>query len=461
MMKPWLRVALLSVVPSLAASAAPEENKPIRDEPFDLKEGAEVIANIAASCHGCDWSRTGHEAAVLRLEVDGKYSQHLFLTRGAVPAEYRVLLAGLPAGQHHLTFTYDAGPWSKAPHTASVSRVAFTPVAASNPEHGVMELAPVLYIRPNTVGRFTDVPLIMWYEIDKTERGRRIRYSVIFTNEDGGTPASRLLATWGRLTDIEYVYGIEFDNAGNVLEETFQGDGHGFVPFKGKREGRHPVLYVATDNNMVSDKGTTEQRFALVPQFFDLTDASREKVMDANAWAYAVTAREARREGRVVKSPPPGSKQIVDPRRYAVVEMCTAADDTTFATFTFAVGVSHGNGSTRFYDSTGGVPEFRISRSPDNYPNSCFRGAVALPAGTGGENVTALQVTAHKRTPKKGEAPPTNKGPAHLRRVNELFLMNNADLPEPSLFAWTGEEALALDGPPATLRIKEPPTPKK
>jgi hypothetical protein len=427
----------------------------VRDEAFELKEASEVIASVVASCGACDWSRPGHESAVLRLELDGAYSQHLFLTRGATPSEYRVLLGPLAAGKHRLTFAHDTGPWSTAPRTASVSRVSFTQVTPSNPEHGVTELAPILYIRPNTVGKFTDVPLLMWYETDKTERGRRIRYSVIFTNEDGGTPASRLLATWGRLTDIEYVYGIEFDQKGNVLEETFQGKDHEIVPFKGRREGRHPLLYVVTDNNMVRDAGTTEQRFAPAPTGFDLTNVSREKVMDANPWTYAVTAQEARREGRVEKAPAPGSKQIVDPRRYAVVEMCTASEDATFATFTFAIGVNDGHGSTRFFDSTGGVPEFRISRSPDNFPNSCFRGAVALPQGTRGAEVKALQVTAHARTPKKGEPPPANpSGPAHLRRVNEIFVMSPADLPERSLFSWTGDEALPLDGAPVTLEIK-------
>ncbi len=462
MMKLWFRAAFLGLASSLAAWADPSGRALVRDESFDLKESGEVIATVTASCGGCDWGRRGREAAVLRLEVDGKYSQHLFLTRGISPAEYRILLGPLSAGKHRLTFAHDTGPWAAAPRTADVSRVEFAPVTASSPEHGAIELAPILYIRPNTVGKYTDVPLVMWYETEKTERGRRIRYSVIFTNEDGGTPASRLLATWGRLTDIEYVYGIEFDDAGNVLEETLQAKDHQIVPFKGKREGRHPLLYVVTDNNMVSDEGTTAQRFAPAPQAFDLTDASREKVMDANPWTYAVTAQEARREGRVVKSPPRGSKQIVDPRRYAVVELCTASDDTTFATFTFAVGVSHGGGTTRFYDSTGGVPEFRISRSPDNFPNSCFRGAVALPKGVKGEDVKALRVIAHARIPKKGEAPPPKpKGPAHLRRVNELFMMSDADLPEPSLFSWSGEATLALDGPPVTLEITPPKSARK
>ena len=80
-----------------------------------------------------------------------------------------------------------------------------------------------MYQRPEYVGRFTDVPVFMWYETEATPRGTRYRYSVIFTNEDGGTPADRLMATWGRTTDIEYVYSVEVDAAGTILEHDYQG----------------------------------------------------------------------------------------------------------------------------------------------------------------------------------------------------------------------------------------------
>lgn len=462
MMRLWFRAAFLSVVLSLAAWAGPAADSMVRTEVFELRDGAEVIASITASCGGCDWGKPGQEAAVLRLEVDGNYSQHLFLTRGASPSEYKVMLGPLAAGKHTLTLARDTDAWLRAPKSVAIARIGIAPVPASAPERAAVELAPILYARPNTVGRFSDVPLLMWYEVDQTERGSRIRYSVIFSNEDGGTPADRLLATWGRLTDIEYVYGIEFDRDGKVLEETFQGKDHEIVPFKGRREGRHPLLYVITDNNMVKDKGTTGQRFAPAPIAFDLTDASREKVMDENPWTYAVTAQEARREKRVAKSPRPGSKRIFDPNRYAVVELCTASDDTTFATFTFSIGVSRGGRAPRFFDSTYGVKEFRISRSPDNFPNSCFRGSVALPQGTTPADIVSLQVRAHTRPPRKDEpAPRGPSGPAHLRRVNKVFLMSASDLPEPSLFSWTGSAALPLDGAPATLGIGPKKTTQK
>ena len=72
-------------------------------------------------------------------------------------------------------------------------------------------MAPIVYARPNTVGKFTDLPLLMWYEVVPTARGRQYRYSVIFSNEDGGTQTDRLMATWGRTTDIEFIYGVEVD----------------------------------------------------------------------------------------------------------------------------------------------------------------------------------------------------------------------------------------------------------
>jgi hypothetical protein len=460
-MRPSFAAVLLSASLSSFVEA---RDKPVvlKSISFELTEGAEVVAAVRASCSACDWARAGREAAVLRLEVDGRYSQHLLLTRGAETADYRLMLGSLQAGAHTLTFSHDIGVWSKAPRTATVHEVEIERRTSTSSEYRATELAPILYVRPNTVGRFTDVPLMMWYETDKTDRGSRLRYSVIFSNEDGGTPADRLLATWGRLTDIEYIYGIEFDREGKVLEETFQGKDHEIVHFKGRREGRHPLLYVITDNNMVKDDGDIEERFAPAPVAFDLSGMSREEVMDRHPWTYAVTAQEARREGRVADPPAPGSKRIFDPRRYAVVEMCTAADDTTFATFTFSVGVSAGPGPERLFDSTFGVPEFRISRSPDNFPNSCFRGAVALPEGTVAADLSSLKIRAHARPPRKGEGPRRPApGAAQLRRVNKVFLMDEADRPMQSLFSWTGEVALPLDGEAATLRIRPQPAAQK
>src|SRR5204863_2438779 len=119
-------------------------------------------------------------------------------------------------------------------------------------------MAPILHARPNTVGRFTDLPILMWYEIVPTARGRQFRYSVIFTNEDGGTATDRLMATWGRTTDVEFVYGVTLNGRGQVVAEEFQGPNHEVPAFRGRHEGSHPLQWVSTDNILVSDAAATE-----------------------------------------------------------------------------------------------------------------------------------------------------------------------------------------------------------
>ena len=46
-------------------------------------------------------------AAVLILEVDGRYSQHLPVMRGEGPTEYAVSLGRLAAGRHRLDIRLD------------------------------------------------------------------------------------------------------------------------------------------------------------------------------------------------------------------------------------------------------------------------------------------------------------------------------------------------------------------
>ena len=64
----------------------------------------------------------------------------------------------------------------------------------------------MLFARLNTVGRFSDIPLLLYCERLKDEGEDVLQYTVIFSNEDGGTSTRTLMARWGRTTDIEYVY---------------------------------------------------------------------------------------------------------------------------------------------------------------------------------------------------------------------------------------------------------------
>src|SRR5262249_33064706 len=147
--------------------------------------------------------------------------------------------------------------------TMDVQDIKISSVDRDRAEYRALSFAPIVYARPNTVGRFSDIPLLMWYETERAGSLTKIRYSVIFTNEDGGTQTAALMARWGRTTDIEWIYETQIDEHGKVVAATFQGVEHKTQPFQGKEENGHPVLIVASDNNNVSDRGESEMRFAL------------------------------------------------------------------------------------------------------------------------------------------------------------------------------------------------------
>ncbi len=416
------------------AAAAP------RDLSFDVPQPAEVIARITMACEGCAWGVAGREAVLVRVSVDGRYSQHLPVLR-AGRATYDVLLGPLAAGAHMLRLDEDPDLTARELRGghATVAGVTFDHVVPGSPAHSAVSRAPIVYARPNTVGRFTDLPAFMWYEEEPTARGTRYRYSVIFTNEDGGTPTDRLMATWGRTTDIEYLYSVEVDARGTVVADDFQGPDHEVRPFAGGREGGHPLLWVSTENNMVLDQGATRVRYAPAPVAFPLRDVSREAVMDAHPWLYAIMAQELQREGKMVADAAPGAGTIPDPRRFVYLDACGEVGRAALA---FAV-----RAGGQWVASDRGVREYRIVR------DGCFRVAVPLPAGVDARAVTGIRAQAYRRpaTAPAAASPPV--GPVLLTRLNTVFMLDAEYRPGAPLFQWQGRLALTPDGPPVEIPV--------
>jgi len=411
---------------------------------FTVTAPSEVVATITAGCSGCDWSADGREALILELRVDDVYSQHLALVRGEHPSPYRVLLGLVGRGTHRLTLSVDRA--RSAPHAGAlqVTRVDTASYLASTPEFEWLQHAPFLRARPGTVEQFSDFPLVMYAEHDvrgETGQTYRFQYTVIFTNEDGGTPTDRLMATWGRTTDIEFVYGLPADKPAGEI----QAEGHKWIPFAGPRRGTHPVLWVATLNNMVADHGPDEAiTFAPAPEMVDLRQDSREKVMDLEPWMYAVTSAEMKREDRIDSAAQAGSGKIPDPHRYATVEAC---GDVTDATLAFDIGVRGTDGTTTWYATDRGDPRFRIARG------GCFRGGAPLPEGVTPAQVAALRIRAYTRPPHEGEAPlPAGSGTVTLRTVRQIFMLGPDFLPVKSPFTWTGALGVKTDAGAVDVR---------
>lgn len=435
---------MFAIVVAIAAAifAGQAEPAPLAYRVFDAKSAGEAIAVVRASCERCDWAVEGREAAALRLSFDGKYSQHVLLNRGSGNWEYHVTLGPVTAGTHRIFVHLDPALTARDVGKVTVDGISTHVIPAGSDAHLAQAMAPFIYARPNTVGRFTDVPVFMWYEIVPAPQGRQFRYSVIFSNEDGGTTTDRLMATWGRTTDIEFVYGATVDRDGNVIAEEFQGPGHEVPPFRGRHEGMHPLQWVSTDNNMVSESGPTEIRYAPVPVKFDLTNASREVVMDANPWTHVLASKEMVREKKLAEDAAAGSGIIPDPRRFWFVEACT---DLQNAAVAFSVRARDSAGDTRWFDSDRGRPQFRIVRT------GCFRGAVPLPAGAGVPD--AVRFKAYTLPPRANAPPPAGEPSVVLTRVNRVFGLDDGYLPRPSLFTWTGSSRLAVDGDWLELRL--------
>lgn len=441
-----------AAVPIVLAGALAEAQT-LRVETFDLTAPAEVHAVVTARCAGCDWGRRGREAAVLTVTVDGRESQDLVLVRGATTAEYAIALGPAAPGRHRVSVSLDRGATAPVARDVVVEGVRLVVIPQDDPRYLPASFAPMLYARPDAFDRFSDVPLLLWYEVDPLPSGQRIRYSVVFSNEDGGTPADRLMATWGRLTDIEFVYGVELDAAGRVVAERYQGREHRILPFRGHRLGRHPMLWVVTENNMLGQTGKGRHRIAPAPFPFDLASVSREAVMDAHPWTYRVSSEEAHREGRVREGAVPGSGAVPDPRRFAYLEACADVKD---ADLTFAVATRGADGRLTWQESNGDEPRYRIQRSPSEFPNGCFRGAVALPAGTRDTDIAGLRFRAYTREREEGEKPlPPGAATARLTRVNRLFRLSEDHAVGRTLLAWSGDLPIDVDGPAAEVPMEK------
>ncbi|MET0647286.1 MAG: hypothetical protein ABW208_11740 [Pyrinomonadaceae bacterium] len=386
-----LLIAACATLPARAQNpcvpSAPKTSAPLAVETVELKDDAEVALEIEARSPGASWARKGSEAAALVVTVDGAYNQDVMLWAGEGFYRYSVLLGRLPKGSHKVSVALNEARSAAGARRAEVKSLrAVVPYAFLGADPGghafAVAHAPVLYARPNTFDHFTDIPLLMYQESLPEGDDVVFRYTVVFTNEDGGTQTAALFARWGRGTDIEWVYEVRV-RGGKVVAETFQGVRHETKAFNGQRaSGNHPLLAVASDNNNFSDLACSAVRFAPMPVAVRLEAATRESVMDAVPQTYRAMYEELLREGRISDSPS-DINTVADPREYLYVE---AASEQTGAAVAFDVKV---RGRDDVFKSDMGEPRLRIERS------GYYRTAVRLPKGVAADSVESINARCH------------------------------------------------------------------
>jgi len=426
-----------------AAQNVAQTSKPLIAETFNLTENMEIGLEIEARSPGASWARDGAEAAALLISVDGAYNQDLLVWAGDELFRYRVMLGRLPRGKHTVSVTLNAARSAVGAQRAEVKSLRpllfATAHGTGSVDEELLALAhsPILYARANAIDRFTDIPLLMYYEIlHEAQDDLIVRYTAIFTNEDGGTQTAALMARWGRATDIEWVYQFRVRNR-KIIEEIYQGVEHKTKNFTGARIfGNHPLLAVASDNNNLSDLACSAVRFSPLPVRARLEAATRESVMDMNPQTYRVMTEELLREKRISDTPT-DINTIADPREYLYIE---AVSEQAGAALAFDVKVS---GLPKLFASDMGEPRLRIDRS------GYFRTAVRLP-----KNVSPAAVETITARCTASSKPAGERRCKQLKVVRALVLDQNY-MPRP-LPLQTQPESSLTAGETKVFKLAQP-----
>lgn len=312
-MKPAVGLALTCVAATVVAA-----QRPVPTSGFQAGAGAMAILSVAAT-DTCG-ATAGARVSAAGVWVDGRYDHELLLFPGSGRDRYDTLLGPFEAGRHEVELR-PSSFWSPAP-CVQPGRTDVTVVDTGSPRHVLLGHAPVLELRADTVGEQTDVPLYEYVERESANGDDLLRYTVVFSHEDGGTQTRALLARWGRTTDIEQIYEASI-RGGRAIREEFQGPDHETRAFNGRRRGAAPILLVATLNNMVTDRGRGIAAVRPVPEPADLSRATRESTLDGRPWAFRVMQQELEAEGRIAADAPVDDRWLrvaPDPREHAYLE---------------------------------------------------------------------------------------------------------------------------------------------
>ena len=352
-------------------------------------------------------------------------------------------------GAHRVTLRFAEG---SAPAAERV-RLARARVRMPAADPAVLRHAPIVAGRTGWPfgdpyqNATTDTPLTAWHETRPaaTPGHRVIEYSVVWSNEDGGTDAPALMARWGRTTDIEWVYRVEVDGSGRRVEGTavYQAPLHLTFRFTGRFEADHPVLQTCTLNNNMCDVVSPDPplRFLLDASRTRPAGRAREAVMDREPWTYRVAAQEMAREGKTERPSDPSTPGVGDQRTYLFAEFAKTTGEAAVRGSVpgVALGVRLKSDPAALYRSDHGRPSWSAER------DGAVATTVELPEGTQVSDIASVE--ALRRPTGVGD----NGAPATVTSINRGFFLDESYLPQPSSIEWRGSVTLTRDRPSAVL----------
>ncbi|GAA1883155.1 hypothetical protein [Actinomadura bangladeshensis] len=439
----------LTAVPAHAAAGpiTVERGGPARSFPFTAGRGGEAVISFSASAPGVSWVRKGAESAVVAIAVDGRHVTDLVVP-SSDPIPRTLGLGHVGKGRHKVTLRFAKGS------AAAARSVTLRDAGVRVSDAVALRHAPIVVGRTSWPfgdpyqNAATDTPLVAWHETRAaaTPGHRVIEYSLVWSNEDGGTDTPALMARWGRTTDIEWVYRVEVDGSGNRVAGTavYQAPLHLTLTFTGRYEGDHPVLQTCTSNNNMCDVISPDPplRFLLDASATRPDGRAREIVMDREPWTYRVAAQEMVREGKIESPSDPATREVGDQRSYLFVEFAktTGAASAGWGSVPgVALGVRLKDDPSTLYWSDHGEPTWSIDR------DGAVATTVELPRGTEVSDIAGIE--ALRRPTGFGD----NGAPATVTSVNRGFFLDESYLPQPSSIAWTGSVTLTQASPSAVI----------
>ncbi len=389
---------------------------------FVLKKPAHVVAMLQLSA-STNWEEAAHPAALLSIAVDGRLCSHLVTYAGKEYHPYEVHLGLVPAGEHTLEIL--PADTNETKVNIRIVHVQLEGYEENHEQYPIFAHAPIVFGRKEM--RTSDVPLLLAYEArwegaGDTRRIKNLEYTMVFSNEDGGTPPAGLVHSWGRYTDIEWIYRVELAANGKERERAFfQGEDHKTLPFRGGFENEQPTLQVVTLNNMLSDSLTTKLRFSLTPSLPMPNEGPRERLMLEAPWTWQVSAKEARRErGKVADS-----LAVSDLRHYAFIEFAAQPVDTARASGGYFMAKYRNHDLE--YSSHLGSPRLVINSKRAFVRQT----AVPLLSNTKPEDLVRLDFVADERG-----------GPIALTEIFSMFSLDEQDTPRNWRPGWRGRVEL-------------------
>ncbi|MFD1547776.1 hypothetical protein [Nonomuraea guangzhouensis] len=409
--------------------------------PVVVRKSGEALIDLNVSAPGTDWASKGAESAVVSVSVDNRYVTDLVVS-GSQRLHRQLALGRLTAGVHQLRLHFAAERSAAPSKSVVVDTLKVSTHAQGTPDNLVLRYAPVVYGRNLAAlgtpyqNATTDTPLIAWHDSvpAATPGHTKLTYSVVWSNEDGGTNTPALMARWGRTTDIEWIYSVEVDANGDRVEgsDTYQAPDHQTLHFTGKYENDHALLQTCTSNNNMCDTVDDPMRFFLSYLPTLPAGEAREYLMDANPWTYEIMAKEMLRESKIEapSATTPTTPEVSDQRNYlyAVVKKTTQPANAGSSWVGVALGVRLVSGET-VYLSNHVDPTWSIQRDDPAATT------VELPAGTTADDIA--EVTAHRVVVG------TDTGATvHVTAIKRGFLLGQNYLPQQSFLTWNGDVTL-------------------